>query len=250
MTWVKLDDGFADHPKLLALSDRAFRLHVRGLCYCGRYTTDGRIPEVGFLASSDAKALVELVARGVWFEQRDGEYAWAIHDFLQYNPSKASDEERRAKKRAAGSAGGQATARARAAADATAGAASNGAAGATALATAAGDAVGSTPVPGPVPDPSPEPLKATAAASAAETDPFDAGKWEHLLASLIEHHGWPENGRGAVTWKYLMALRIEYGSGVVDSALSDVSLDEVPPLTTAAGYLRSVCERFSAAVSA
>jgi hypothetical protein len=43
MTWVRLDDQFPDHPKVVNLSDRAFRLHVWGICYSARFLTDGLI---------------------------------------------------------------------------------------------------------------------------------------------------------------------------------------------------------------
>jgi hypothetical protein len=41
MSWVRLDDSFPEHPKVIALTDAAFRAHVRGLCYAGRFLTDG-----------------------------------------------------------------------------------------------------------------------------------------------------------------------------------------------------------------
>lgn len=41
MSWVRLDDGFADHPKIAALDDRAFRIHIWALCYSARHLTDG-----------------------------------------------------------------------------------------------------------------------------------------------------------------------------------------------------------------
>jgi hypothetical protein len=42
---VKIDDQFPDHPKVVALSDAAIALWLRGICYCSRYLTDGAIPE-------------------------------------------------------------------------------------------------------------------------------------------------------------------------------------------------------------
>ena len=44
MAWTKLDDGFADHPKVAPLSDPAFRAFVAGLCFANRYLTDGVLP--------------------------------------------------------------------------------------------------------------------------------------------------------------------------------------------------------------
>ena len=45
MTWIKLDDGFPNNPKIVGLSDHSFRLYIAGLCYSGKYLTDGFIPE-------------------------------------------------------------------------------------------------------------------------------------------------------------------------------------------------------------
>lgn len=42
--WVRLDDGFADDPQVIGLSDKAFRLYVRVVCYAARHRTDGRLP--------------------------------------------------------------------------------------------------------------------------------------------------------------------------------------------------------------
>jgi hypothetical protein len=85
MTWVKLDDGYPEHLKVVGLSDRAFRADIEGWCYCARNLTDGLVPMVVALRWS-RKALTELVAAGRWERLDDG---YAIHDYLDYNPSKA-----------------------------------------------------------------------------------------------------------------------------------------------------------------
>ena len=63
MTWIKLDDGFPTNPKILPLSDAAFRLYIEGLCYSGKYLTDG------FLNVAIVRRLgdpTELVEAGIW----------------------------------------------------------------------------------------------------------------------------------------------------------------------------------------
>jgi hypothetical protein len=99
MAWVKLDDQFTEHPKIDHLSDAAFRLHVAGLCYCGRHLTDGHIPKVRvqrLLPKVARRAVDELVSAGLWMPANDG---YRVKDFLQYNPSaekvKAGQEYRR-----------------------------------------------------------------------------------------------------------------------------------------------------------
>ncbi|KKK81567.1 hypothetical protein LCGC14_2812180, partial [marine sediment metagenome] len=44
MTWVRLDDNFPGHRKVLAAGPEAAWLHIEGLCYCAHQQTDGAIP--------------------------------------------------------------------------------------------------------------------------------------------------------------------------------------------------------------
>lgn len=99
MSWVKLDDGFPDHPKIAPISDRAFRIHVRALCYCGRHLTDGFVPKaiVDDITRGKQAVVNELLAAGLW--HANGGSGYAINDFLDYNPSKADVESERQKKR-------------------------------------------------------------------------------------------------------------------------------------------------------
>jgi hypothetical protein len=95
MTWLRLDDGFPDHPKVGGLSDKAFRLHVSALCYSARHLTDGFIPadRPPLLVHRLKPAVIdELVRRGAWEPAVDG---WRLHDFLDFNPSAAKVKEDR-----------------------------------------------------------------------------------------------------------------------------------------------------------
>ena len=98
MTWLKIDDGFTDNAKIEALSDRAFRLHVAGMCFCARTLSDGVIPEgrVPRLIPKVTKRMVEeLVTVGVWLLHPQG---YEIKDYLLYNPSREEVERQRAEK--------------------------------------------------------------------------------------------------------------------------------------------------------
>lgn len=87
MSWAKLDDAFPDHPKVIGLSADAFRLHVTAICYAARFETDGAIPAGGLPRIGGTTASVdELVDAGLWDRTPRG---WQIHDYLQYNPSRA-----------------------------------------------------------------------------------------------------------------------------------------------------------------
>lgn len=92
MAWVKLDDQFFSHPKVLPLSKGAKLLYLSGLAYASAQLTDGRLnPSAVVLAartvSVSPKLADELVAAGLW-DSTEGIYA--IHDYLTYNPDRAS----------------------------------------------------------------------------------------------------------------------------------------------------------------
>jgi hypothetical protein len=93
MTWVKLDDGFPDHPKVLRAGGAAAWLYVSGLCYCGRFLTDGVIPESALAKLTDARSPQQLAAKlvsvGMWERIEDG---WMVHDYGKYQRTKARVE--------------------------------------------------------------------------------------------------------------------------------------------------------------
>jgi hypothetical protein len=95
VTWVKLSDDFASHPVVLGLSDGAFRLYVAGLCYCARHLTDGVIPVAvvpTLGVERHRQATAELLRVGRWVADAG---AYAVHDYLDYQESKAKVESRR-----------------------------------------------------------------------------------------------------------------------------------------------------------
>lgn len=95
MSWVKLDDDFPHHPKVVGLSLEARWAYIESLCYAAKYETDGVIP--GAIAPN-GPVREELISSGLW---ENLETSVHIHDFLAYNPSKA---ERLAKRIAASNA--------------------------------------------------------------------------------------------------------------------------------------------------
>ncbi len=127
MPWVRIDEHFADHPKVQQAGPLALALHVAALCYCNRFLTDGFVPEAKaktLLDVPDPDATVRaLVSVGLWEKAASG---YQIHDYLDYQPSKQSVTSERAKKKAAGEAGGKASAQARSQAGASAGTSASG----------------------------------------------------------------------------------------------------------------------------
>lgn len=93
MPWIRFEDNFPEHPKVLALSDAAFRLHVRAIGYAARHLTDGRVTSAAVRSlTRRARLTAELVIAGLWEAVDDG---FRIHDYLAYQPSKAEVQARR-----------------------------------------------------------------------------------------------------------------------------------------------------------
>lgn len=105
MTWVRLDDQFADNPKLERAGPMAGWLHVSALCYCARHLTDGLIPweKAARLVSNPGKPLKALIQENVWHKEDHDcptcppcpHHHYLIHDYLDYQPSRAQVEKER-----------------------------------------------------------------------------------------------------------------------------------------------------------
>lgn len=98
MGWIKLDDSFSEHPKVVQAGDRAAWLFVCGLLYASRTLSNGFVPasQVSRLcALRDAQALAKrLTSVGLWVEVEDG---YVIHDYLEHQRSAAQVKEERRK---------------------------------------------------------------------------------------------------------------------------------------------------------
>jgi hypothetical protein len=108
VAWVAVDDNFVEHEKVSAISDRAFRLHMAALCYCGRNLTDGRLSDKAVrvlkaIVDGTPRHVRELVTAGLW---RESGNSYEVHDYLEHNPSAEEVKELRRKRREAGRQGG------------------------------------------------------------------------------------------------------------------------------------------------
>lgn len=105
---VKLDPRFPLHRKIRRLTADAFRLHVHGICLAVLHETDGLLTfeqaweltrlgndHVAVFDSNDERRalLTELVHAGVWERTDDGDFR--IHDFAEYQDTRATVETRR-----------------------------------------------------------------------------------------------------------------------------------------------------------
>lgn len=101
VTWLKIDDGWINHPKIRAVHRDARSLWLAGAIHAAGQETDGVIAK-NMLAIFAAQAEVspkrasELVAAGLWEDCGDH---WEIHDYLAYNASHAELEKGRERHR-------------------------------------------------------------------------------------------------------------------------------------------------------
>lgn len=107
-TYIRLHDGMPDHPKIVGLSDAAFRLYVEAMCWCSRHLTDGHVSAAALrrMGGSSPKTIKELAEAGL-FEVGE-EPDWEVHDYLHHQRSAAQVEAAREQRRNAGRAGGKA----------------------------------------------------------------------------------------------------------------------------------------------
>lgn len=96
MSFAKLDDGYPDHPKILAAGPLAAWLHTCALCYCNRLHTDGFIPSGQIRKLADVEqpaALVQRLVEANLWEPCQGGYR--VHDYLDHNLSADEIAQRR-----------------------------------------------------------------------------------------------------------------------------------------------------------
>lgn len=97
MAWLRVDDRVRTHPKLVQAGPEASWFWFCGICYSREHLTDGFIP-AGILPSlapgvRNGKALAaKLVGVNLWHAAEGG---YQIHDFLDWNPSRADVQAQR-----------------------------------------------------------------------------------------------------------------------------------------------------------
>jgi hypothetical protein len=113
VTWTKLTEDFPQHPKIVAAGEWAELIHIHALIYSNRFLTDGFIPAEVVPTLTRVRSHIQpsvqaLVKLGVWVPVKGG---YAIHDFLEYQPSRNKVLAERKRKASAGQAGGLARAK-------------------------------------------------------------------------------------------------------------------------------------------
>lgn len=133
MSWIKVDDHFDEHPKMARVGPLGWGVWLAGLAYANRNLTDGFIPievaeaiggrwrvrcdglvwSICRTSGADGEDMTSewvtdlLIDAGLWEVAEDG---YRIHDYAQYQPTRADADARaddiRAKRAAAGKVGG------------------------------------------------------------------------------------------------------------------------------------------------
>lgn len=100
MAWARIDDGIIERLQALGLTEDAIDLHLRAIIYCNKNLTDGYIPKDA-LRGLTRKRNVQLTVKQLQIKCRwtpcVNRAGWDIHDYLEWNESRAEVLERRAK---------------------------------------------------------------------------------------------------------------------------------------------------------
>jgi hypothetical protein len=106
VAWARFDDRFHENRKIKRawrLCPASIGLHVMAITYCAGHLTDGFV-DVDFVEDrmpskrARERAVAVLVEVGLWSAADEG---WHVHDFCEFNETKAgADAKRRAKSEA------------------------------------------------------------------------------------------------------------------------------------------------------
>ena len=100
---ARLDTGWCVHPKILALSMAGMAVHAWSISYCDLTRSDGFIPEGVWPSKKGfAEGVKEVIKAGLWTPCEGG---YHLHDFKDYNRTKAQIELAQAEDRARKAAG-------------------------------------------------------------------------------------------------------------------------------------------------
>lgn len=84
-TFIRLDEGYDEHPKIMPRSDAAFRAHIEAMCWASRHEGRYLIPKDVARIKWRPKVIAELVTARLLDEAGD---AYEVHDYLDFNRSK------------------------------------------------------------------------------------------------------------------------------------------------------------------
>lgn len=109
MAWVKIDDGWLNHHKVLTARATggwaALGVWAGALTWVNQQRTDGFLPKSWVALNGADAEIAVLVDAGLLVEDaaRDG---WQFHDYADYQPTRAEIEAKSEQRAAAGKRGG------------------------------------------------------------------------------------------------------------------------------------------------
>jgi hypothetical protein len=113
MSWIKLDDNWMDHPKIILAGRDARDMWLASITWCAKHLTDGYfpknlLPQLAVMAGIDVANCYTFATRlldvCLWDASGDN---YMVHDYLDYNPTKEQAQATREARKEAGSRGGK-----------------------------------------------------------------------------------------------------------------------------------------------
>ena len=98
MSWLRIDDRFASHPKVAQLSDKEFRVWMRTLCFCASYE-DPTVDRVAVREISGLTRVMVMKFADLGLLDPSGA-GHEVHDWELYQPKDRTGAERQARWRA------------------------------------------------------------------------------------------------------------------------------------------------------
>jgi hypothetical protein len=99
VSWFQLETAFVSHPKVIGLSDRAFRLHICALAFAAEHLTDGEIDPVAIRLLARTAGIPrplyqvkELIAARLWEVSPLETDSYRIHDYAKHQRTKQDVE--------------------------------------------------------------------------------------------------------------------------------------------------------------
>ena len=94
LPWIRLDTDLPFNPKIVGLladgNHRAVLTYVLGICYAGRYGTDGKLaPNVLPLLHAGPKDATALVRADLWLTAKEG--GWIVKNWAEYQPTEVAN---------------------------------------------------------------------------------------------------------------------------------------------------------------
>jgi hypothetical protein len=113
MAWIKLDDQWMEHPKIVTVGRDARDVWLASITWCAKYLTDGYFPK-NLLPTLATMAGVDVANCQTFASDLLGVCLWElegnkylVHDYLKYNPTKEQAIATREARKEAGKIGGE-----------------------------------------------------------------------------------------------------------------------------------------------